>query len=400
MNTSLRRWFDTIPLTDPVERREASVFQFFLLGWLVLASIGVPLLAVSGAQAPNPSPELQLSGSLLALASTLLWLSPAIALVVLRRGHFERSVAIAAVGPLISQAVAMVLLGVVPSALILFFVPITFAGLLAGRRLLLIVAGLSVLTVVVVAILESLTPPMAGFFTRALNSATGLADTGSAAVTQGILLGFFFVVVALLTLLFDRFGSTLRDAFVTSLEREAELSSIRASLETIVAERTAALQSALDDVEARAEEQEHLLREIELQRETIKDLNVPVIPISATTLVMPLVGALDSTRLRQLQEQSLQALERTSARVLILDITGVPVVDSHVAQGLLMTVRSARLLGAEVTLVGIRPEVAQTIVGLGIELSDVRTFSDLHSALDQISAAQKPMTAAISRSAA
>jgi len=129
-----------------------------------------------------------------------------------------------------------------------------------------------------------------------------------------------------------------------------------------------------------------LIREIELQRETIKGLNVPVIPISATTLVMPLVGALDSTRLRQLQEQSLQALERTSARVLILDITGVPVVDSHVAQGLLMTVRSARLLRAEVTLVGIRPEVAQTIVGLGIELSDVRTFSDLHSALDQISA--------------
>ena len=386
MNNSLRRWFDTIPLTDPVEHRQASVFQYFLLGWLVLASIGVPLLAVSGAQAPNPSPELQLSGSLLSLASTLLWLSPAIALVVLRRGHFRRAVGIAAIGPLISQAFAMVLLGVVPSALILFFVPITFAGLLAGRRLLLTVAGLSVLTVAVVAILESLTPPMAGFFTRALNSATGVADTGNAAAGQGSLLGFFFVVVALLTLLFDRFGSTLRDALITSLEREAELSSIRASLETIVAERTAALQSALDDVEARAEEQEHLLREIELQRETIKDLNVPVIPISATTLVMPLVGALDSTRLRHLQEQSLQALERTSARVLILDITGVPVVDSHVAQGLLMTVRSARLLGAEVSLVGIRPEVAQTIVGLGIELRDVRTFSDLHSALDRISA--------------
>jgi rsbT co-antagonist protein RsbR len=82
----------------------------------------------------------------------------------------------------------------------------------------------------------------------------------------------------------------------------------------------------------------------------------------------------------------LQALERTSAHVLLLDITGVPVVDSHVAQGLLTTVGSARLLGAEVSLVGIRPEVAQTIVGLGIELSDVHRFSDLHSALDQISA--------------
>jgi rsbT co-antagonist protein RsbR len=386
MNNSLRRWLDTIPLTDPVERRQASVFQYFLLGWLALATIGVPLLALAGQQAPNQTPELRLYGSLLTLASTLLWLSPAIALVVLRRGHFRRSVAIAAIGLLISQAFAMVLLGVVPSALFLFFVPITFAGLLAGRRLLLTVAGLSVLTVVVVAILESLTPPLAGFFTRAVNNASGVAAANVAAGDQAILLGFFFVVVALLTLLFDRFGSTLRDALTTSLEREDELGTIRASLETTVAERTAALQSALDDVRARAEEQEQLLKEIELQRETIKDLNVPVIPISATTLVMPLVGALDSTRLRQLQEQSLQALERTSARVLVLDITGVPIVDNHVAQGLLTTVRSARLLGAQVVLVGIRPEVAQTLVGLGIELSDVRTFSDLHSALDRISA--------------
>jgi len=90
-----------------------------------------------------------------------------------------------------------------------------------------------------------------------------------------------------------------------------------------------------------------LLSEIEQQREVIKDLNVPVLPISATTLVMSLVGALDTMRLRQLQEQSLQALEATSARVLVLDITGVPVVDSHVAPGLLMTMRLARLLGAQ-----------------------------------------------------
>ena len=83
--------------------------------------------------------------------------------------------------------------------------------------------------------------------------------------------------------------------------------------------------------------------------------------------------------------------------MLVLDITGVPIVDSHAAQGLLMTVRSARLLGAEVTLVGIRPEVAQTIVGLGIELGDLRTFSDWQSALDQISAAHKPITPASSR---
>jgi rsbT co-antagonist protein RsbR len=146
------------------------------------------------------------------------------------------------------------------------------------------------------------------------------------------------------------------------------------------------LQTALNDVQARAEKQAQLLEEIEYQRATIRDLSVPVIPISATTLVMPLVGALDSNRLRQLREQCLQALAQRGARTLVLDITGVPIVGTQVAQGLLMTVRAARLLGTEVALVGIRPEVAQSIVGLGLELCDVRTFSDLQSALDRVAA--------------
>jgi rsbT co-antagonist protein RsbR len=96
---------------------------------------------------------------------------------------------------------------------------------------------------------------------------------------------------------------------------------------------------------------------------------------------MPLIGALDSMRLQHLQEQALRALERTRARSLLLDITGVPVVDSQVAQGLLIVVNAARLLGAEVLLVGIRPEVAQTIVGLGLHLPGMRTYSDLQAAL-------------------
>src|SRR5205085_9558836 len=79
------------------------------------------------------------------------------------------------------------------------------------------------------------------------------------------------------------------------------------------------------------------------QRATILEISVPVLPISADTLVMPLVGALDSGRLRQLHEQALHALERSSARRLLLDITGVPVVDSQVAQGLILTVQAGRL---------------------------------------------------------
>jgi anti-anti-sigma regulatory factor len=74
---------------------------------------------------------------------------------------------------------------------------------------------------------------------------------------------------------------------------------------------------------------------------------------------MPLVGELDDARLRLIQEQALHALEHSSACYLVLDITGVPIIDSQVAQGLLAVVQAGRLLGAEVMLVGIRPEVAQ-----------------------------------------
>jgi rsbT co-antagonist protein RsbR len=162
------------------------------------------------------------------------------------------------------------------------------------------------------------------------------------------------------------------------------LAHTNAALEQTVAERTASLQAALGDVQARSDEQARLLEEIQQQRILLRELSVPVIPISATTLVMPLVGALDSTRLQQIQEQALHALQHKSARYLVLDITGVPVVDSQVAQGLLSVVQAARLLGAQVLLVGIRPEVAQAIVGLGLDLRDIYTTSDLQSALSHI----------------
>lgn len=162
-----------------------------------------------------------------------------------------------------------------------------------------------------------------------------------------------------------------------------QLRQILASLEQRVADRTADLRCALDEVEAHAREQERLLAENRQQRATIREMSVPVLPITDSTLVMPLVGALDSERLRLLQDQALRAIEGAPVRTLILDITGVPIVDSQVAQGLLVVVQAARLLGTEVLLVGIRPEVAQTIVGLGLNLPGLRTYSNLQSALSR-----------------
>lgn len=183
--------------------------------------------------------------------------------------------------------------------------------------------------------------------------------------------------------------SALDSAQLSRQEAETiaqELSRLNSSLEQTVAERTAALQTALGEVQARSDEQAKLLETLEQQRLLLRELSVPVIPISESTLIMPLVGALDSTRLRELQDQALRALENSSARYLVLDITGVPIVDSQVAQGLLTVVQAARLLGARVLLVGIRPEVAQAIVGLGLDLREIYTTSDLQSALTHIAA--------------
>jgi rsbT co-antagonist protein RsbR len=166
-------------------------------------------------------------------------------------------------------------------------------------------------------------------------------------------------------------------------EATSSLEVVKASLERRVDERTTELQSAFTEVEARSAEQARLLQEIEQQRIAIRELSVPVLPVSRTSLVIPLVGALDSERLLSLQEEALRAVERTGVRELLLDITGVPIVDTQVAKGILEVVQAARLLGAEVTLVGIRPEVAQAIVGLGLDLSAIRTFSDLQGALGQ-----------------
>jgi anti-anti-sigma regulatory factor/HAMP domain-containing protein len=160
------------------------------------------------------------------------------------------------------------------------------------------------------------------------------------------------------------------------------------SLEAQVAGRTAALETVLAEVQSRAAEQERLLAENAQQRDLIRELSVPVLPISASMLVMPLIGALDTTRLQHLREQALRAIERTAARYLLLDITGVPVVDSQVAQGIIAVVRAARLLGAEVVLIGIRPEVAQAIVVLGLDVQGLRTAADLRTALSDYATAR------------
>lgn len=144
------------------------------------------------------------------------------------------------------------------------------------------------------------------------------------------------------------------------------------SMAETVQRNTADLEAQYADAQAAraiAEEARHKiagqLAMIEEQRATISEMSVPILPLTDTALIMPLVGALDGARLGQARERALHAIEQASAQHLVLDITGVPVVDTEVAQGLVQVVQAAQLLGCKVVLVGIRPEVAQAIVGLG-----------------------------------
>ena len=116
------------------------------------------------------------------------------------------------------------------------------------------------------------------------------------------------------------------------------------------------------------------------QQEEMLELSTPVVMLWEGIVALPLIGTLDSARTQVVMESLLQAVVQTNARIAIIDITGVPTVDTLVAQHLLKTITAARLMGAECILSGIRPQIAQTIVHLGINLEDVITKAKLSDA--------------------
>ena len=134
---------------------------------------------------------------------------------------------------------------------------------------------------------------------------------------------------------------------------------------------------------ARAELAEKL-ETIEEQRVVIREMSVPILPLSKTAFVIPLVGTLDTARLQITQQRALHALERTTTAHVVLDVTGVPLIDTQVGRGLLEIIQAARLLGTQVILVGIRPEVAQTLVQLGITLERVMVLGTLQDGISYV----------------
>ncbi len=131
----------------------------------------------------------------------------------------------------------------------------------------------------------------------------------------------------------------------------------------------------------RAEAERFALQQqvIEAQRAAIRELSTPLIPISDTAVIMPLVGAIDSARAQQIIDTLLEGVAAHRADMAIVDITGVQVVDTQVANALVRAAQAVRLLGAQVILTGIKPQVAQTLVQLGVSLEGIRTTGSLQT---------------------
>jgi anti-anti-sigma regulatory factor len=171
--------------------------------------------------------------------------------------------------------------------------------------------------------------------------------------------------------------SAQAQAHAARAEAEAASQALAASnvdLEARVAERTSALRQLAAELQASLQAQQDLTR-------IVAEAAVPVIPISADTIVVPLVGNIDSARIGQTLAVVLGHIEHDHARTVILDVTGVAIIDTQVAAAILKLAGAARLMGAATVITGIRPEVAQSLVHLGIDLGDLRTTATLQESL-------------------
>jgi rsbT co-antagonist protein RsbR len=128
------------------------------------------------------------------------------------------------------------------------------------------------------------------------------------------------------------------------------------------------------------QERERIIRQ---QQEAIRELSTPVLQVRERLLILPIIGVIDPHRARQLTEQLLRGIRNNRAKVVVIDITGVPSVDSGVANHLVQTVDASRLMGATVIVTGLSSEIAQTLVTIGVDLTKMKTVGDLQGGIEE-----------------
>lgn len=343
-----------------IETQQRRLFQLILIAMLAGGAVIAPLFLV-GVGWPL--------GGVLVAAQLIAAGFAAVALFQLRKARLQPAILLTALGFVFALAVVLFAFGLRASTALLpiAFFPLAWVALLGTPRSAWATLGIAILAVSGAA-LEGNGLPWVGFL-AAPELPTFL--TVIIFTVAGIILGWFLM----------QSGQTLRTALDRSHQREAELAVLRDSLETTVALRTESLQQALTAVQAREAQLAQTLAELHTSQETIRKLSAPVIPALPGTLVLPLVGTLDSARAATMAEQVLSAVEQRRARIVIIDMTGLSMVDTHVVQALLSTAAAVQLLGARVIAVGIRPEVAQTMVALQITMGSITTYTDLQEAV-------------------
>lgn len=128
------------------------------------------------------------------------------------------------------------------------------------------------------------------------------------------------------------------------------------------------------------QERERIIRQ---QQEAFRELSTPVLQVRERLLILPIIGVIDPQRARQVTEQLLRGIRANRAKVVVIDITGVPAVDSTVANHLVQTVDASRLMGATVIVTGLSSEIAQTLVTIGVDLSKMKTVGDLQGGIEE-----------------
>ena len=171
----------------------------------------------------------------------------------------------------------------------------------------------------------------------------------------------------------------LRDVYGRSLFRwyQQDINKLYAAMDTYepVANKILAIVAL-----AFIQERERVVRQ---QQEAIRELSTPVLQVREKMLILPIIGMIDSQRARQLTEQLLIAVKESRAKVVIVDVTGVPAVDSKVANHLLQTIDAARLMGAKAIITGLSPDVAQALVSIGVDVARFNAVGNLQGGIEE-----------------
>lgn len=173
----------------------------------------------------------------------------------------------------------------------------------------------------------------------------------------------------------DHFKGTLLDLFLMQGEREQYPEFSRAldkAVDPILVEMTKQYRDFTNEWQ----------KTINVQKLALRELSAPLIPVFEKISVMPLIGTIDTERAKLIMENLLQGVIKHEAQVVLIDITGVPLVDTMVAHHIIQAAEAVRLVGAKCIIVGIRPEIAQTIINLGIDLTDTPTLSTLRKGIN------------------